>query len=205
MNGTEHSILLRPARAELEEGLHFAHYLDQAAEGFFRILLGRESESIIATAFLESGHALSYENVIFVETNTKIVGMCSSFTEQQHKAFSDEPLQRAAKRNAIRLKLMDFLFAPLRRVLEKIPEGDFYILAIAIDPELRGAGIGSFIINDIENRAKDNGASSISLDVSANNHGARKLYEKLGMVESSTWPNSRILPTVLIRMSKTLK
>lgn len=55
----EQSILLRPAKPEFGEGLQFAHYLDQAAEGFFRFMLGSESENIIASAFADSGHPTS--------------------------------------------------------------------------------------------------------------------------------------------------
>lgn len=199
----EHSVLLRPAKPDFSEGLQFAYYLDQAAEGFFRFMLGSDSESIIATAFIDSSHSLSHENVVFAEVDTKVVGMSSTFTEKQHRTFSDEPLLRAA-RNAIRLKLVRTLFAPLWRVLETIPEGDFYLLGVAIEPELRGAGIGSILMNDIENRAKASESNRLSLDVSEKNDGARRLYKRLGMVESSMWPNSRFLPTVFIRMSKYL-
>ena len=202
MDLKEQSIFLRPARPKFSEGLQFAHYLDQAAEGFFRVMLGRKSERIIASAFTDTGHTLSHENVLFAEVDTKIVGMSSTFSEKQHRLFSDEPLQRAAKRNAIRLKLVRTLFAPIWRILETIPEGDFYVQGIAIKPELRGSGIGSLLMNDIENRAKASGSNRLSLDVSAKNDGARRLYKRFGMVDSSTWPNSRFLPTVFFRMAK---
>ena len=87
MDIKEESILLRPAKPEFGEGLKFAHYLDQAAEGFFRVMLGRESESIIASAFIDSGHTLSHENVIFAEVDTKIVGMSSTFSENNIECF----------------------------------------------------------------------------------------------------------------------
>lgn len=204
MDKKEQSILLRPAKPEMDEGLKFAYYLDQAAEGFFRGMLGRESESILATAYMDSGHSLSYENVIFAEIDGKIVGMSSTFSEKQHRQFSEEPLKRAAKRSAIRLMLMRILFAPIWRILETIPEGDFYVQGIATDPECRGKGIGSLLMNDIEDRAKAGGSSRLSLDVSAKNHGAKRLYKRLGMVESSIWPSSRFLPTVFVRMAKDL-
>ncbi len=142
--------------------------------------------------------------MIFAEVDNKIVGMSSTFTEKQHRKFSDKPLRRAAKRNAIRMKLVRILFAPLWRILETIPEGDFYVQGIAIEPELRGIGIGSILMNNIEKRAKASESNRLSLDVSAKNDGARRLYKRLGMVESSMWPNSRFLPTVFIRMSKYL-
>ena len=204
MNKNENSVHLRPARPEYDEGLIFARYLDQAAEGFFQFMLGKNSKTIIANAFLELGHSLSFENVVFVEKDTRIVGMSSTFTGVKHRDFSDEPLMRAAKRNAIRMKLVRTLFAPLWRILESIPEEDFYIQSIAVEPDLRGAGIGSLLMKDIENRALVNGSSRLSLDVSAKNEGAKRLYKHREMTEVSVWPKSRYLPTFLVRMSKDL-
>ena len=204
MNEIENSVILRPARPDYDEGLLFARYLDQAAEGFFRIMLGKNSEPIIATAFLEPGHTLSFENVVFVEKNSKIVGMSSTFSGLQHRDFSDEPLRRSAKNNAIRMKLMRTLFAPLWRILESIPEEDFYIQSIAVESDLRGEGIGSLLMNDIENRALAGGSARLSLDVSAKNKGAIKLYKRREMNEDSVWPKSRYLPTIFVRMAKDL-
>ncbi|MFC1634947.1 hypothetical protein ACFL5Z_08900, partial [Planctomycetota bacterium] len=62
-----HSITLRAANPTLDEGLVFARYLDEAAEGFFRFMLGRDAGDIIARAFVEPGHDLSYQNVTFAE------------------------------------------------------------------------------------------------------------------------------------------
>ena len=204
MNISENSIHLRSARPEYDEGIIFARYADQAAEGFFRFMLGKNFKTIIATAFLEGGHALSFENAVFVEKDQKIVGMSSAFSGVQQRSFSDKPLLRAAKRNAIRMKVVRTIFAPLWRILETIPKEDFYIQSIAVEPDLRGAGIGSLLMNDIEKRAVESGSLRLSLDVSAKNEGAIRLYKKRGMTETSVWPSSRLLPTVLVRMSKDL-
>lgn len=204
MSINKNSVILRPARPEYDEGLLFARYLDQAAEGFFRFMLGNNSKTIIATAFLELGHTLSFENVVFVEKDERIVGMSSTFTGVQHRNFSDEPLRRAAKKNAIRMKIVRTIFAPLWRILESIPEEDFYIQSIAVEPDLRGAGIGSLLMNDIEKRALESGSVRLSLDVSAKNEGAKRLYKHRDMAETSGWPRSRFLPTVFVRMSKDL-
>jgi ribosomal protein S18 acetylase RimI-like enzyme len=196
--------LLRPARRESEEGLLFARYLDEAAEGFFGFMLGRDAESIIASSFLEPGHTLSHEHVVFAERQGVVVGMSSAYTGAQHRAFTDEPLRRAAGRSALRMKLVRTLLAPLWRILDTVPEGDFYLQGIAVEPELRGAGIGSLLMDDIERRARASGSARLSLDVAAKNKGARKLYARRGMVESSEWPSPRFLPTVFVRMTKNL-
>jgi ribosomal protein S18 acetylase RimI-like enzyme len=198
------AMLLRPARPESGEGLLFARYLDEAAEGFFAFMLGPNSESITASAFMEPGHALSYENVMFAEREGVVVGMSLAYTGVQHRGFSNEPLKRAAGRSALRMKLVRILLAPLWRILDTVPEGDFYLQGIAVEPELRGAGVGSLLMDDVEVRGRAAGSTRLSLDVGAKNKGARKLYGRRGMIESSHWPGSRFLPTLFVRMTKDL-
>ncbi len=200
----DHSTLLRPARPESGEGLLFARYLDEAAEGFFGFLLGRNAETIISSAFVEPVHTLSYEHVTFAVREGVVVGMSSAYTGAQHRGFSDEPLKRAAGRSAFRMKLVRTLLAPLWRILDTVPENDSYLQGIAVEPEFRGLGIGSLLMPDVEARARASGSARLSLDVAAKNNGARKLYARRGMVESSEWPSPRILPTVFVRMAKDL-
>ena len=56
-----HSIVLRAANPTFDEGLVFARYVDQAAEGFFRFMLGRRAGHIIAATFAQPDHNLSYQ------------------------------------------------------------------------------------------------------------------------------------------------
>lgn len=201
----EPAVLMRPARPEFGEGLVFARYLDQAAEGFFSFMLGRNSEQIIARSFSEPGHSQSFEHVLFAERDGEVVGMASAFTSAQHDSFSEEPLKRAAGRKAaLRLRCVRILLWPLFRVLNTVTDGDFYLLGLAVEPDLRGAGIGSLLMADTEDRARRAGSVRLCLDVAAKNEGARKLYARRGMVESSQWPAPKLLPTLFVRMTKDL-
>jgi len=195
---------IRPARPEFDEGLHFARYLDEAAEGFFGLMLGSRAEEIVAAAFAEPGHALSYEHVMFSERDGVIIGMSSAYTGRRKRDFSDEPLRRAAGRSALRMKVFRTLFAPVWRILETVAEEEFYLQSIAVDPAVRGAGIGSLLMEDLDERARASGSARLSLDVGAKNKGARRLYERCGFEESSVWPASKLLPTVFVRMTKEL-
>lgn len=87
--------------------------MDQAAEGFFGFMLGRNAERIIARAFSEPGHSLSFEHVVFAERDGLVAGMSSAFTGAQHRSFSEEPLRRAAGRSAFRMRCVRILLAPL--------------------------------------------------------------------------------------------
>jgi ribosomal protein S18 acetylase RimI-like enzyme len=199
------SINLRPANPTLDDGLAFARYLDQAAEGFFRFMLGRRAGHIIATAFAQPDHDLSYQNVTFVERDNVIVGMVSGYTAAQHRRSSRQPLKQAAGRRNLRMRIVLTLFAPLMRIIDSIADGDFYLQAIGVDKELRGDGIGSVLMDSFEERARASGSTHLSLDVSAKNEGACRFYERRGMTVESQWPKRLPMPGLrFYRMAKTL-
>lgn len=200
-----HSIVLRAANPTFDEGLVCARYLDQAAEGFFHLMLGRRAEDIIATAFLEPDHDLSYQNITFAERDDAIVGMVCAYTAEQHRHSSRQPLKRAAGRFNLRMRIVEILFAPMRRTIDSIAHGDFYLLAIAVDKELRGDGVGSVLMDFVEERARASRSTRLSLDVSAMNEGACRFYERRGMGVESQWPTRFSIPGLTFyRMTKGL-
>ncbi len=198
------SIQLRPAQPDYDEGIVFARYMDQAADGLFRFMLGQRAEPIIASAFHEPEHSLSYEYVTFAELGGEPVGMSSAYTGSQLRGFSDKPLESAAGRNAFRLKCMSLLLRPVFRILDSVADDDFYLQGIAVEPSMRSKGVGSALLADVEQRANRSGSSRLCLDVADKNKGAQALYARRGMVQSSQWPNIGPLPPLLVRMTKVL-
>ncbi len=200
------SIVLRAARPTLDEGLAFARYLDEAAEGFFRFMLGRDASRIIATAFAEPDHDLSYENVTFAESDNVIVGMVSGYTAEQHRRSSRQPLRQSAGKGNLRMRIVLILFAPLMRIIDSIGDGEFYLQGIAVDKALRGDGVGSGLMDAIEEQARASGANRLSLDVSAKNERACRFYERRDMSVESQWPKRLPVPGLkFYRMTKTLR
>ncbi len=205
MDMDQHSIVLRPANPKTNEGLVCGQYLDEVAEGFFRLMLGNRFAEIIAQAYLQPNHNYSFENVIFAECDERIVGMALGFTAEQHQNFSAQPLKEAAGIRVLRMTIVNILFAPMLRILKTIPAGDYYLLSMAVDKEFRGKGIGNTLIDSIEERAHTSGSIRLSLDVSANNEGARRLYEHRGMNIESQWPKRIPIPGMkFYRMTKLL-
>jgi ribosomal protein S18 acetylase RimI-like enzyme len=197
--------MLRAANPNFDEGRLFARYLDRAAEGFFRFWLGRHAVDIVATAFIQPNHDLSCQNVTFAERDKAIVGMVSGYTAEQHCHSSDRPLKQAAGRCNLRMMVISILFAPLLRIIDTIADGDFYIQAVAVDKELDGEGVGSALMDSIEDRAFASGSVRLVLDVSAKNEGACRLYERRGMTVESQWPKRIAIPGVrFLRMTKAL-
>lgn len=68
--------------------------------------------------------------------------------------------------------------------LERRP-GHAFIYDIWIAPERRGEGFGSGALAALEEWARDNGITSIGLHVFGHNEGARRLYRRLGYVETN--------------------
>ncbi|MHC4662326.1 MAG: GNAT family N-acetyltransferase [Planctomycetota bacterium] len=199
------SVILRPAKPNFDEGLMYARYLNEASEGFFRFMLGRHVSEIIAAAYIQPGHDLSYQNAVFAIQSESIVGMASGYTARQRRRFSEQPLKKAARKRTARLRLIRMLFAPLWRILHNLAEDEFYLLAIAVDKELRGKGVGFILMNSIEDRARAAGSKRLSLDVSAGNKSAHRFYERLGMTIESGWPDFLFIPRLFVRMTKSLQ
>jgi len=120
--------------------------------------------------------------------------MALGFTAEQNRRLSDQPLVEAAGNSALRMQAVKMLCTPMLRILQTIADGDFYLLAIAIDKELRGEGVGSALMDSVEERARASGSTRLSLDVSAKNEGARRLYERRGMKVESRWPKRMAIP-----------
>lgn len=63
---------------------------------------------------------------------------------------------------------------------ESPPPDAFYIESIAVDADIRGLGIGGKLMAEAETRARELGLPLLALDVIGDNHGAIRLYERLG-------------------------
>ena len=197
------SITFRAAEPTFDDGVVFARYLDEAFEGLFRTTLGRRATDIVATAYIQPDHDFSYRNAVFVERNEAIVGMSSGYTAEQHRRSSYRPLKRAAGNHILRMTGAAVLCTRLR-FLGTHADGDFYIQALAVDRDLRGQGIGSILMDFMENRARAGGSQRLSLDVAAGNTGARRLYERRGLTVESGWQEKLHIPRFIHRMTKLL-
>jgi len=197
-------ITVRSADPVHADGLAFARYVGMASEGQFRILLGPRVNDILARAFSEPRHDLSYEHTLFAELDGEIVGMASGYTAEQHRRSSDEPLERAAGGGTFRMACMFALATPILRFIHTYDQDDFYLQFLAVNESCRGQGIGSLLIEAMEARAQSHGSTRFALDVGAKNAGARRLYERCGFLVSARWPKLRFLPPMMWRMIKSL-
>lgn len=202
MNGN--TVKIRNANPELEEGLLFAAYLNEASEGFFKSILGKDTFEIIAEAFVKSNNDYSYENVFVIEYNNDVVGMVSGFTKSEKESFDRKILSRSSKGSNGKKWMFSVIGRILSRFLGPPGEDDFYIQAIAINNQMRGKGLGQKLLEHISEKAIEKGAKTLSLDVSSKNSKAIKSYNRFGMEVASSWPNFLNITPIFTRMEKRL-
>jgi ribosomal protein S18 acetylase RimI-like enzyme len=197
------SLLLRPAEPNLEEGLAYGHYLDDLAPGF-RYTLGRHAAETIAEAYLRPGHDLSYEHVTFAELDGLIVGAAAGYTTEQHRHSVGGGLAQAIHARSRPRHLRSAAIAKWLRYFGPESDAEFYVWLLAVSEEYRGHGVGSLLMDHLEERAREAGSSHFSLDADAKNHRARSFYERRGMSVASGWPRLPLVPWMVVRMSKAL-
>ncbi len=203
MTGT--SLYIRPAQPTRDDGLAFARYLDMAADGVFRFMLGGGSDHVLASAFVAPGHDLSHEHVSFAELDRGVVGMTSDYSAGQHHDSSDRPLIRAAGWRIVRMGIVSLMAAGPFRFIDAVPHGDYYLQAIAVNANVRDRGIGSTLFDRVELRARAVGSERLALDVAVDNRDARRLYERSGFAIEATSPRSYLGPESQVhRMVKPL-
>lgn len=198
------AITFRKAKPTIDEGLVFARYMNETAEGFFQSILGEESFSLIASAYIEPNNEYSFENITFATLNETIVGMISGYTTNQKKHFLKNPLIQFSKGKSFKMMIFTLISSFLSNFLGPKGEGDFYLQAIIVDKNHRGKGIGKYLMQFIENKALISKAKRLSLDVSSKNDKAISLYKRQGMTVDSEWPNLVFIPKVFTRMTKKL-
>lgn len=65
--------------------------------------------------------------------------------------------------------------------MQLLDEG--HILNVAVDPDLRGCGVGRLLVQQVLDDCRAAGAAFVSLEVRVSNHAAISLYKKLGFAE----------------------
>lgn len=197
-------IRIRPARPDLDEGRIFARFVNEIAEGGFRIMLGPRFVEILAHAFLQSGHGMSYENTSFAERDGEIVGMVSGYVEGgEHE--SEEDAVMVAPGNRLRRRLGVAFLRWRWRMIGYPFTGEFYVEFLIVDAALRGEGIGGVLMDAMEAKAREAGADRLTLDVAAKNTRGQRFYERRGMTRVPAWPKGRFGRRFVLRMTKTLE
>ncbi len=201
----DESITIRQARPDLEEGLVFAKFFDEASEGFFSSMLGKKTFEIIANAFVKPNNPYSFEHASMIEYKSNVVGTVSGYASAEKEGFNNNILSQFPNGAKFRIMIFSLIGRLLSRILGPRGKEDYYIQTIAIRSKIRGKGLGQKLLKHCEALAIEKGAKTLSLDVSSKNEIAINSYKKFGMEIASYWPKFLKLPSVFTRMVKKLQ
>jgi ribosomal protein S18 acetylase RimI-like enzyme len=121
---------------------------------------------------------LGHENIYVVTQNGVVIGVLLYFKGDHHKFRELKFLFNNLNFiDAFRFFLIDLKDS---LILSHLKKCDFYVAGVAVDEEFRGQGVGSVILDKGINMARQRGCERVVLDVSLDNMGAKRLYERIG-------------------------
>lgn len=150
--------------------------------GVFQSLLGNdedESTQNIKRLVIAGNNSLGYEN-IHVVINGDVIGILVSFGGKEMSLLNDfKAYYKILNFN----KFLKYLFKGTvvnELLTTSVGRNDYYLSNIAADPDFRGQGIGSYILKNAIKLAEDAKCRRLILDVTMDNEGALRLYQRFG-------------------------
>ena len=132
-----------------------------------------------ARRFARDGVAFSYRNCTLVESRDRVIGMLLAYPMRAEPGTGPDEVPPV-----------------LRPYAELEADATYYIAGIAVDPDLRGRGIGTKLLRVAELRAMTRGLDAMSLIAFEENYGSIRLYERLGYRVADRRP---VVPHPMIR------
>ncbi|MGD8191919.1 GNAT family N-acetyltransferase [Brevibacillus ginsengisoli] len=168
--------MIRPARPD--DKREAARLLLDAIHDIAYTLTGASTEPEVLEGlqywFVQQGNRISYENTLVKEINGQVVGLVV-FYHGRAAEMLDKPIVERLRR----------LFQNPEITIDKeADEDEWYIDTLSVSPDYRGRGIGSELIQAVENHVKrfDQEDGKVALNVDQTNEKAHRLYRKLGFV-----------------------
>lgn len=156
----------------------FDLYLDSLQDKLVP-LLGNSAESReFLLSCLDTGHCLCAMH------DGKVVGILA--VQDSSGSFLNPTLKGMIRTYGILGGL--FRLAGLALLQHKVSKDEFYLDGVAVSDTMRGQGVGTKLLEILEESAKTNGISKITLDVIDTNPRAKALYERHGYQEIAHTP-----------------
>ena len=150
----------------------------------FRPLLGKnknEAVENIKKLIKEVDTSFSHEHIHVVsDEDENLLGILVSFCGREISIWND------FKAYFRILNFYDFFKYMIKGTLinelltASVGKNDYYLSNIAVDPQFRGKGIGTYILENAFKLAEKKRCRRVILDVTLNNVGASRLYERVG-------------------------
>lgn len=117
------------------------------------------------------------------ETTVKVAALLEILLEQQFRA---QAAGYAAQFPQALSLIVLHRHEPIGRLILQIAESRWHIIDVVLIPSARGHGIGTDLIEAVARAAHRQGARELNLMVLSGNAAARRLYARLGFIETAS-------------------
>jgi len=179
-------------RGKPEDAHHFSELVALSSPILFTVLFGSKVKKIMKNLFPHKRHYYSFDRSFFIEVDGVTAGMA-----QLHRF-------RPRRREKINLTLLLMKYmnwrlpssvAPLLRsekIIRNFSGQECYLSNVAVYPKYRRLGLGSKLLGALEEEVRSVGKNRMVLHADVNNHGAIRLYERLGYKIEEKMPPLKI-------------
>lgn len=150
----------------------------------FRPLLGKDKNEAlenIKKLIKEANNTFSHEHIHVVsDEDENLLGILVSFCGRETSMWND------FKAYFRILDFYNFLKYMVKGTLinelltASVGKNDYYLSNVAVNPQFRGQGIGTYVLENAFKLAEKKRCRRVILDVTLYNVGASRLYERLG-------------------------
>lgn len=179
-------------RGKPEDAYHFSELVTLTSPVMFPMIFGASVKKMMRSLFPHKRHYYSFDRSYFAEVNGKIAGMA-----QLHKLMA-----RKGQTTRMGLLLLKYLkwrlpaktanLLKFDRLIKFIARDDCYLSNVSVYPEFRSFGIGTKLLEAVEEEVKSIGKKRIVLHAETHNTRAISLYERLGYKIESKSPTLKI-------------
>ena len=163
-----------------EDAQDFANLIWLSELTLFPAIFGSGARGMMQNLFRHRKNLFSFEHSYFIEVDGRKAGMVLGYDWKTRRGEE----WRTGLLLIKHMKLGFFARIPaLLKALNlvgRVGDNEYYISNVAVYPEFRGASLGTNLLLKMEEEAKSCGAGKIILDVSVDNEGAIRLYNRLG-------------------------
>lgn len=178
-------IIVRPATAaDVAQAVPLIYSAGPEAFDFMFSRYGKNALEYVENCFVDGRGLQGYKNhrVAVRELDDKVVGIGAFYSGVEYASLSSQTVAQIRRYYGTvnLLKMLPGLLA-MGRWMKAPSKHTDYVANLGVAPDTRGQGVGTILLQDGLDRAKQRGKRVYALDVAVTNPDAERLYRRFGM------------------------
>ncbi|MDP2928879.1 MAG: GNAT family N-acetyltransferase [Candidatus Omnitrophota bacterium] len=175
-----------------EDANHFSELIILTSPHLMPILFGSKVKKLMAELFPHRRHYYSFDRSFFVEVDGETAGMAQLHKINLRRREKIRMSLLLVKYLNWRLPMKIFNLLKSERMVSLAIGNDCYLSNVAVYPQFRSLGLGTKLLERVEEEARSIGKKRIVLHAETHNTRAISLYERLGYKIEQKTPTLRV-------------